>query len=203
MTPISTPRGTRPDWAPLPSPYAPPLVFLEGSKRWPQPQPQPQQQQQQQQQQVALNLERNLVRFFCVHEKVTSMQICTSSSSSSASFSLALQSQMKGSFWGSWIHPGRLTWNIIIEVWKIIFLSKWVICMFHVNLPGCSNLNEKSSSSPTCCSRSFAWIGVCKQSNSNRWLRDLTTTSGATVLGDLQPNESLTSDQDITEDRLG
>ena len=36
------------------------------------------------------------------------------------------------------IHPGRLTWNIIIGVWKIIFLSKWVICMFHVNLPGCS-----------------------------------------------------------------
>ena len=35
------------------------------------------------------------------------------------------------------IHPGRLTWNIIIEVWKIIFLSKWVVCMFHVNLPGC------------------------------------------------------------------
>ncbi len=35
------------------------------------------------------------------------------------------------------IHPGRLTWNIIMEVWKIIFLSKWVICRFHVNLPGC------------------------------------------------------------------
>ena len=34
------------------------------------------------------------------------------------------------------LHPGRLTWNIIIGVWKIIFLSKWVICMFHVNLPG-------------------------------------------------------------------
>ena len=36
------------------------------------------------------------------------------------------------------IHPGRLTWNIIIGVWKIIFLSKWVICRFHVNLPGCT-----------------------------------------------------------------
>ena len=36
------------------------------------------------------------------------------------------------------LHPGRLTWNIIIEVWKIIFLSKWVICTFHVNLPGCN-----------------------------------------------------------------
>ena len=32
---------------------------------------------------------------------------------------------------------GRLTWNIIMEAWKIIFLSKWVICRFHVNLPGC------------------------------------------------------------------
>ena len=38
---------------------------------------------------------------------------------------------------GFLVHPGRLTWNIIIEVWKIIFLSKWVICMFHINLPGC------------------------------------------------------------------
>ena len=37
-----------------------------------------------------------------------------------------------------WIHPWRLTWNIIMEVWKIIFLSKWVIWRFHVNLPGCS-----------------------------------------------------------------
>ena len=36
------------------------------------------------------------------------------------------------------IRPGRLTWNIIMEVWKIIFLSKWVICRFHVNLPECT-----------------------------------------------------------------
>ena len=35
------------------------------------------------------------------------------------------------------VHPGKLTWNIIMEVWKTIFLSKWVIYMFHVNLPGC------------------------------------------------------------------
>ena len=34
------------------------------------------------------------------------------------------------------IQPCRLTWNIIMEVWKIIFLSKWVIFRFHVNLPG-------------------------------------------------------------------
>ena len=37
----------------------------------------------------------------------------------------------------SWLHPWRLTWNIIMEVWKIMFLSKWVIGRFHVNLPGC------------------------------------------------------------------
>ena len=53
-------------------------------------------------------------------------------------------------------------------------------------LPGLMNTvatwMKKSSSSPTCCSRSFAWIGVCKQSNSNRWFRGPTTTSGATVL---------------------
>ena len=27
-----------------------------------------------------------------------------------------------------------------MEVWKIIFLSKWVICRFHVNLPECKLL---------------------------------------------------------------
>ena len=43
------------------------------------------------------------------------------------------------------VHPGRLTWNIIMEVWKIIFLSKWVICRFHVNLPGCNHLCQVNS----------------------------------------------------------
>ena len=37
-----------------------------------------------------------------------------------------------GLFLLSYIHPWRLTWNIIMEVWKIMFLSKWVICRFHV-----------------------------------------------------------------------
>ena len=36
--------------------------------------------------------------------------------------------------WNYW----RLTWHIIMEVWKIMFLSKWAICRFHVNLPGCT-----------------------------------------------------------------
>ena len=35
------------------------------------------------------------------------------------------------------LHPGRITWNISIEGWKIIFLSKWAICSFHVHLPEC------------------------------------------------------------------
>ena len=39
---------------------------------------------------------------------------------------------------GTPVHPWRSTWDIIMEVWKIIFLSKWVICRFHVNLPGCN-----------------------------------------------------------------
>ena len=43
------------------------------------------------------------------------------------------------------LHPRRLTWNIIMEVWKIIFLSKWVICRFHVNLPGCINPPKKKN----------------------------------------------------------
>ena len=38
--------------------------------------------------------------------------------------------------WNHNLHPWRLTWNIIMDVWKIIFLCKWVICRFHVNLPG-------------------------------------------------------------------
>ena len=38
------------------------------------------------------------------------------------------------------LHPGRLTWNLIMKVWNIIFLSKWMICRFHVNLPGCISI---------------------------------------------------------------
>ena len=47
------------------------------------------------------------------------------------------------------LHPGKLTWNIIMEVWKIIFLSKWVIYMFHVNLPGCMSKNLLEGKEPT------------------------------------------------------
>ena len=34
------------------------------------------------------------------------------------------------------LHPGRLTWNLKMMVWKMIFLFNWVIFRFHVNLPG-------------------------------------------------------------------
>ena len=40
-------------------------------------------------------------------------------------------------------HPARLIWKIIIEVWKIIFLSKWEVCMFHVNLPAWRSWGER------------------------------------------------------------
>ena len=42
------------------------------------------------------------------------------------------------------LHPWRLTWNIIMGVWKIIFLSQWVICRFHVNLLGCMAFKVES-----------------------------------------------------------
>ena len=37
------------------------------------------------------------------------------------------------------LHPGRLTWNLKMMVWKMIFLFNWVIFRFHVILPGCRN----------------------------------------------------------------
>ena len=43
------------------------------------------------------------------------------------------------------LHPGRLTWNLKMIVWKMIFLFNWVIFRFHVDLPGCRNWNVVSS----------------------------------------------------------
>ena len=48
--------------------------------------------------------------------------------------------------------PGRSTWEIIMEVWKISFLSKWVICRFYVNLPGC---NQKQGNHHPTTTRNF------------------------------------------------
>ena len=62
------------------------------------------------------------------------------------------------------IHPGRLTWTIMMEVWKIIFLSKWVICRFHLNLPGCMlnfwDVHSISLFKGFCV---FLLLGFCKQ----------------------------------------
>ena len=49
----------------------------------------------------------------------------------------ANQRKSTGQILKSTVHPWKWTWNIIMEVWKIMFLPKWVICRFHVNLPGC------------------------------------------------------------------
>ena len=42
----------------------------------------------------------------------------------------------KGRFFAH-LHPGKLTWNPKMEVWKMIFPFNWVILRFHVNSPGC------------------------------------------------------------------
>ena len=51
-----------------------------------------------------------------------------------------LKNKHKNGFQQTMVHPWRLTWNIIMEVCKIIFLSKLVIWRFHINLPGCRML---------------------------------------------------------------
>ena len=35
------------------------------------------------------------------------------------------------------VHPGKLTWNPQMEVWKMIFLFYWVNMRFHVSFLGC------------------------------------------------------------------
>jgi len=41
-------------------------------------------------------------------------------------------------------HPGRLTWNLKMMVWKMIFLFNWVVFRFHVNLPWGKNTLDVS-----------------------------------------------------------
>jgi len=55
------------------------------------------------------------------------------------------------------IPPWRLTWNIIMEVWKVIFLSKWMICRFHANLVG-GRFNTLSSNANLYC---LHWCESC------------------------------------------
>ena len=42
------------------------------------------------------------------------------------------------------LHPRRLTWNLKIMVWKMIFLFQGYILRFHVNLRGCTSLISAS-----------------------------------------------------------
>ena len=52
------------------------------------------------------------------------------------------------------LHPGRLTWNLKMMVWKMIFLFNWVIFRFHVNLPGCRfrfKVSKKPTHTPKVC----------------------------------------------------
>ena len=39
----------------------------------------------------------------------------------------------------SFLHPWKLTWNLTMKVWKMVFLLKQVIFRFHVNFPGCTS----------------------------------------------------------------
>ena len=78
------------------------------------------------------------------------------------------------------LHPWRITWNIIMEVWKIIFLSKLVICRFHVDLPGCKflmakaklALTNKQSATMIClllCLMGNCWISCGARSDCVAW----------------------------------
>ena len=54
---------------------------------------------------------------------------------------LAVKLQHRKKAWNSSrLHPGRLTWNLKMIVWKMIFLFNWVIFRFHVILPGCMKI---------------------------------------------------------------
>ena len=56
--------------------------------------------------------------------------------------------------WTQW-HSGRLTAGTCPHrgLVQIIFLSKWVICRFHVNLPGCKHKHIKHPSTVQCSGR--------------------------------------------------
>ena len=75
------------------------------------------------------------------HTNIWNGRVCSTSSCKGAWQKNMMKSHASQHSPNKRVHPGRLTWNIIIGfgVWKIILLSKWVICMFHKNLPGCSN----------------------------------------------------------------
>ena len=69
---------------------------------------------------------------------VKSSQISSNSKKRNILWTALLSSFNSPNWLNKHLHPRRFTWNIILGVWKIIFLSKWVIGMFHVNLPRCT-----------------------------------------------------------------
>ena len=46
------------------------------------------------------------------------------------------------------LHPGKLTWNPKMEVWKMIFLFGWVMLWFHVNFQGVYTSNCETKFRP-------------------------------------------------------
>ena len=73
-----------------------------------------------------------------------------------------------------------------MEVWKIVFLSNWVICRFHVNLPGCKKswLNEDAFFFRLCRGNGMASFW---QDRYEEWLEQM----GDTPLGHLLPCSAL------------
>ena len=54
--------------------------------------------------------------------------------------------------WDVYTPEDYITWNTTMKVLKIIFLSKWMICRFHINLPGCISVFFSS------------WVWWCQRS---------------------------------------
>ena len=68
------------------------------------------------------------------------------------------------------LHPGKLTLNPKMEVWKMIFLFNWVIFKCHVNFQGCNMSQE------TCLfSDVLNWLKLGESSNSKLPSLKLTT----------------------------
>ena len=72
------------------------------------------------------------------------------------------------------LHPWRLTWSRIMEVWKIIFLSKWVICRFQPLIFQGVAINSRLYDNSrllglACWQGIFAWLDMA-WAQSPRWI---------------------------------
>ena len=68
------------------------------------------------------------------------------------------------------IHPGRLTWNLKMMVWKMMFLFNWVVFRFHVNLPGCIWVLIDVTETENSNIKSGVYLYVIKSSHCSRHL---------------------------------